>query len=294
MCTTPIHNFVANDIIVHNCGKSLTLEELKRDLVDCNPKEKFKILSFEFEMLATDQVARNISGRCELSTSEIYSANHEYLSDKNFNAVKKAAEIFKTYPIYFIDEVLSTDNISQQIQEFVKKELLEDKSEGLIVTIDHTLLTRGKVGQSEKELIDHLMVTLVRLKKYFASNGYKVSFVILSQLNRDIESMDRIANSSFHYPTKNDIFAASSVYYCSDVVIILHKPALLEGLGTHYGPPKKKFPKGLPVFTGDGVPLIYWHIIKSRFGTNKILTMLDDFKNSKVLEYSLLTEQSAN
>lgn len=127
----------------------------------------------------------------------------------------------------------------------------------------------------------------VHLKKSLTSAGHKVMFILLSQLNRDIEKQERVLNPLFHYPTKNDIFAASSVYYCSDVVIIVHKPAIIEGLGSFYGASKKGFPKGLPVFTEDSRALIYWHIIKSRFGNNQILVMVDDFVNSRVLEYSL-------
>jgi len=111
-------------------------------------------------------------------------------------------------------------------------------------------------------------------------------FILLSQLNRDIESQDRVANPAFHYPNKNDIFAASSVYYSSDVVIIFHKPAVIEGLGLFYGPARSGFPKGLPVFLEGERPMVYWHVIKSRFDVNQILTMVDDFSNSRILEYS--------
>lgn len=112
---------------------------------------------------------------------------------------------------------------------------------------------------------------------------------MLSQLNRNLETPERVNNPFMHYPTKNDMFGASSVYYCSDVVIISHKPSVISALGKEkfYGPPTKGYPKGLPIFHPQEKdrPMIYWHIIKERFGENKILAMVDDFKHSRVLEY---------
>jgi len=268
-------------------GKSITLEELKRDLIDFNPKEKFDILSFEFEMSAVDQITRNLSGKLSKSMSTIYSANKEFLSEDDFNNVKTASDSLKKYPIYYVDNSGTVSDIRATIDSFIEQRGKEiNKERGLIVTIDHILLTKGLWGEGEKQTIDSLMHMCIELKIFYASLGIKIMFILLSQLNRDIEKQERIVNCLFHYPTKNDIFAASSVYYCSDVVLVLHKPAIIEGLGTYYGPPKKGYPKGLPVFTEEGVPMIYWHIIKSRFGVNQILLMVDDFINSRVLEYN--------
>ncbi len=266
-------------------GKSITIEELKRDLIDCNKTQNFDILSFEFEMLAIDQITRNISGKTEKSVNELYSANKEYLDSETFEQAVKATEILTKYPIYYVDEIGTVNEIKSTILSFLD-EHNANKDRGLVVTIDHVLLTRGMSGQAEKEVVDQLMHTCVELKKSLTSAGYKIMFILLSQLNREIEKQERVLNPMFHFPTKNDIFAASSVYYCSDVVLILHKPAIIEGLGGYYGPPRKGYPKGLPIFTQNQEAFIYWHIIKSRFGSNQILIMLDDFVHSRVLEYS--------
>mgnify|MGYP001609923941 FL=1 len=237
-------------------------------------------------MLSTDQIARNISGKTEKSVAELYSANQEYLDKETFSKVEEITKELLSYPIYYVDEVGTVPEIKSTIYSFLN-EHNSNKDKGLIVTLDHSLLTKGLSGQSEKETVDQLMHLFVELKKTLTVEGYKVMFILLSQLNRDIEKQERVLNPMFHFPTKNDIFAASSVYYCSDVVLILHKPAIIEGLGGYYGPPRKGYPKGLPVFNEDSNAMIYWHIIKSRFGTNQILMMVDDFVHSRVLEYSL-------
>jgi hypothetical protein len=105
-------------------------------------------------------------------------------------------------------------------------------------------------------------------------------------LNRDIEDKERVTNKNLHYPNKNDIFAASSIYYCCDYVIIIHSPSIVVGMENYYGPATKKYPKGLPVYspTDPDIPLIYLHVIKNRFGKKSILVMEDH------LEYGILKE----
>lgn len=236
-------------------------------------------------MLATDQIARNLSGKTQKSVPSIFSANKEFLSEIDFEEIKKAGESLRKYPIYYVDEIGTVSDVERTIYEFLLNR--EEKERGIIITIDHLLLIKGQRGENEKEVVDDLMHKCVQLKKSLMAEGYKVMFILLSQLNRDIERQERVMNPMFHYPTKSDIFAASSIYYCSDVVIILHKPALIEGIGSYYGTAKSGFPNGLPIFTDDKRAMIYWHIIKSRFGNNQILSMVDDFANSRVLEYHL-------
>lgn len=267
-------------------GKSTILENIKRDLVTLNPDEHFDILSFEFEMRIEDQIARNISSVIGKSVKDIYSMN----TPLNGDDMSKVDEVLSGYlnsPVYYIDRVGSVDDIFETIGQFVSKR--EDKNRGLIITIDHVLLTKGKTGQAEKERVDDLMHRLVSLKQYFSSIGLKCIFIVLSQLNRDIETGDRVLNKALHYPTKNDIFAASSVYYSSDYVMITHKPAGINGIKDHYGPGEDGFPKGLPVYcpTDDSKHMIYWHVIKERFGQQVILPMVEDFASSRVNEYSL-------
>lgn len=267
-------------------GKSTILENLKRDFIDLNKDESFDILSFEFEMRIEDQIARNLSSKMGKSVKDLYSV-HNPVSDSEMFKIDELLSGYLSSPVFYVDRVGSVDEVFETIGEFVKKR--NDNSRGLIVTIDHVLLTKGKTGQGEKERIDDLMHRLVALKQYFSSIGLKCIFITLSQLNRDIETGDRVLNRALHYPTKNDIFAASSVYYCSDYVIITHKPAGINGIKEHYGPGEDGFPKGLPVHcpTDDDKAMIYWHVIKERFGQQVILPMVEDFASSRVNEYSL-------
>lgn len=269
-------------------GKSTILENLKRDFIVLNPDENFDILSFEFEMRIEDQLARNVSSKVDMSVKELYSAGGE-LSDEDFESVSKELDKISDAPIYYVDNVGTVKEIIETILYFANANKLEESNKGLIVTIDHLLLTKGKGTEKEKDKIDNLMQQLVAVKQYFSSRKIKCLFITLSQLNREIETGDRVLNKQLHYPTKNDIFAASSVYYCSDYVLITHKPEGINGISDWYGPARPSFPYGLPVYCPSDITkaMVYWHVIKERFGDNKILSMVEDFKNSKILEYDL-------
>lgn len=268
-------------------GKSLILEQWKRDFVDYNPHEKFEILSFEFEMLIEDQIARNVSGQLNMTTKDIYSGTHPLLTEE-YNKVVAASEKITKYPIWYVDDSGTVDQIKDTIIKFTQDRDLKKRECGLVVTIDHTLLTKGKQGEDERLKIVALYSMAIELKKAFAAEGMRIILLFLSQLNRDIESNDRVINSKLHYPTKNDLFASSASYYSSDYVLISHKPAGIRGI-EWYGPPLgKDWPSGLPIRNPQDNEqcMIYWHLIKNRGDIEAILLMVENFKYSKIEEFN--------
>lgn len=259
---------------------------IKRNLIELNQEEEFDILSFNMEMPQKDNSIRDISSLIEKTTEELYSLDNP-ISEEDFLKVDEALNKIKSYPVYIIDLVGTVDDIYQTIKDFVKTRKLSIRKRKLIITLDHTLLTKGRLGENEKQVVDELMKMFVSLRKELPSEGVDVIIFILSQLNRDIESKERVLNSALHYPTKNDIFAASSVYYSSDYVLVSHKPATISGITQYYGPSiGTRFPKGLPVFDPDDpdTAMVYWHLIKNRFGKTGIIPMIDRFKFAKLEE----------
>lgn len=270
-------------------GKSTICEQLKRDFVDYNKDQDFDILSFEFEMLGQDQVARNLSGKLDTSTKQLYSADVP-LSDSQFDRVKELSKEIAEYPIYYVDDIGSVEDIRDTIIGFIEEQQLMQRQRGLVVTVDHVLLTKGRMGEDEKITIDRLTHLCVQLRKYYSSRGMKIIFILLSQLNRNIETPERVLNPELHYPTKNDIFGASSLFYSSDYVLITHKPSVINGMGKYYGPAREGYKLGLPVYNPSNPKqaMIYWHLIKERFGEQKTLMMVDEFRKSSVGEYKPL------
>jgi len=239
-------------------------------------------------MLGQDIIAKSVSGKLKKSTKYLYSGEGNTITDEEFEKIEKILDEVNNYNSFYVDTVGTVEEVRDTILNFVNERDLINKKRGLVVTLDHVLLTKGKAGETEKKVVDSMYHMLVGLKKMLTARGLKVLFIILSQLNRSIESAERTQNPNLHYPAKNDIFGASSAYYSSDYVLITHKPVGVDGWSSQwYGPPRKGYPYGLPVWNPEkpGQAMIYWHLIKERFGRPKLLTMVENFKESKVEEY---------
>lgn len=267
-------------------GKSSWLSQFRRDIIRLNRDQKFEILSFELEMRMEDQLTRDLSAITGLGLKDIYSKDTP-ISDDDYDKICRSLNEMKSSPVYFIEEANSADVIIQTIIDFVKAKEIGGET-GLVITLDHSLLTKGRAGEDEKKRVDDLYHKLVALKKDAAAMGIKIIVVILSQLNRDIQSNDRVTNPKLHYPTQNDLFASSATYQCSDYVIILSRPATIVGIGLWYGPEIEGHKKGLPVYcpTDKSKTMLYLHIIKERFGLPKIIACVENFKQNEILEYA--------
>jgi replicative DNA helicase len=215
---------------ISGAGKSSFVNSLETDLFDCNPNEAFVVLSFNFEMLSSRQVGRKLSFRMRKTTSELYSGNidgeHGRLRDEDFNMAKKHAEQISKYPIYYVDSPGTVSEIQDTIKQFQETIAL---NKWLLVILDHTLLTRGKSGDKEREVLYELQKVFMEAKKIGIT-----TIIQVSQMNRDIETSERINNNRMHFPMRKDIFGSDSVFQASDYVVVLHRPELLGIL--EYGP----------------------------------------------------------
>jgi replicative DNA helicase len=251
---------------ISGSGKSSFLNSLETDLFALNPHEEFVVLSFNFEMLSSRQVGRKISSKMNKTTQQLYSGlSQEGLSDDDLIRVKAEASKFKDLPIYYIDLPGTVEEIHQTIIEFSQLEFV--KTKWLIILLDHTLLTKGRQGEREREILASLQYMFMEIKKFDRN-----TIIQLSQLNRDIESTERLNNPSMHFPTRKDIFGGESVFQASDYVVVIHRPELM--LLKMYGP------AGWPVAN-----LVYMHFLKNREGDLKVLTFKNLLKYNRLEEY---------
>jgi replicative DNA helicase len=180
---------------VSGSGKSSFLNMLESDLFQENPKANFVVLSFNFEMMGSKQVGRKLSNVLNKTTQQLYSGlTYDKLSNEDLERASAAVENIKKLPIYYVDIPGTVDDIRNTILEFSKLEFVKDK--WLIITLDHTLLTKGKSGEKEREILANLQYMFMEIKKF------KQNTVIqLSQMNREIENTDRLNNQSMHLIT---------------------------------------------------------------------------------------------
>lgn len=269
-------------------GKSITAELLKKNLIELNQTQKFDILSFSLEMPSVDELSRLVSNKLSLDRETLYSA-YNPISDDNMSNVKEALDEIAKSRVYIVEIPGTSKEIYDTIMDFFLTRNLIENDTGLIVTLDHTLLISGK-SDKEKSIIDEFYKMCVQLKKEIINMGGRLIIIPLSQLNREIENEKRVMNPKLHYPQKSDLFAASSAFYCSDYVLVIHKPALINGMADTYGPKiGTQYPRGLPVYNPNNPEeaMVYFHLIKNRFGAaNTILMMIDRFQFSRIEPYT--------
>jgi intein/homing endonuclease len=259
ICEAPIHNFIANNIVTHNSGKTAILNEMETGLFSLNPKENFAVLSFNFEMIARRLVGRKISKDLNITVKQMYNADLENKST-NITAQQydKAVEYSKTIkdaPVYYVDMPGTVKEIENTIEYFgVHYEPTREK--GLLVSLDHSILVKKFGEQNQLETLYELAGMFNSMKKKIKS-----SYVIISQLNRGIENTDRIQNKNLHYPQKSDVFGADALYQYSDVFMVTHRPEMLNLRA--YGPDDL-----------DVKDTIYWHYLKERFSNNDKINYL--------------------
>lgn len=254
--------------------KSSFVNTLETDLIDLNSDEEIVVLSFSFEMLSSRQIGRKLSYKMRKTTSELYSASDKgFISEQELEAVQREADKIKNYPIYYVDTPGNVQEISETIK-FFQSVIAKDK--WLVVILDHTLLIKGSSNSdSERSIIVELEKVLISAKKVG-----KTSILQISQMNRNIESPERLNNPSLHYPQRSDLSSSDAVFQASDYVIIIHRPEILGLLTYGYN--------NLP--TKD---MIYLHFVKNRDGESKILKFINDLKHNNLIEPEEVAENSA-
>ena len=233
-------------------------------------------------MLQMDTVIRSIAAKTKVSSAHIQSAEGNTVTDEEIDTYIKTAESLAEYPIYYVDESGTVADMRNTIVNFVLQRDLKEREVSLVITIDHITLTKGRDSDMEKKVIDELYKMLLDMKRLLMAQGIRCLFICLSQLNRDIQSVER-KKPAYHYPTSNDLFGASSIYQGSDYVLITHNPSTISGIQS-YGPPcGDKYPEGLPLYCNKtGRAMIYWHLIKNRFGKLAVMIMRENFLESKI------------
>jgi len=262
-------------------GKSAILNMIEDDFSnpDLNPFfiDKIGILAFKYEMGAADEVLRTLSGRAEKSFSHLLSSEinqeqsnlqkkpiYNTVDDFEYADLCSILDKLKNRPIEYIE---NSGNLEQLWYTCAKwKETNSNKK--LIVTIDHTLLSRKLSEKDDLELSANTAQVCIRLKKV-----YNAMVIPLMQMNGEIEKANRRDNQDLHFPVKTDIHCGNQVFWACDNFIIFHRPEILHI--DKYG--KKPFAlktKGL----------IHGAVIKTRNGRTDDIFFKEEFAKGNIIE----------
>ena len=256
-------NTIYTIVGISGSGKSSFVNTLESDLIDLNSNQDVVVLNFSFEMLSSRQVGRKLSSKLRQTTAQLYSSSSD-LDNTLLEEVEQTSQQIKSYPIYYVDTPGTVADIASTIDYFY-----ENKAKGkkFVIILDHTLLVEGQARETALQVISDLQKLFIRVKKL-----PDTTIIQLSQMNRNIESPERINNPSMHYPMRSDISSADTIFHASDYVICIHRPELLNIQS--YGPNR------LPVRDK-----VYLHILKNRdAGECSILEFDNDLKYNNLIE----------
>lgn len=248
---------------ISGSGKSSVANLIQTDLIDLNPNRDIVVLTFSLEMVGFRQIGRTLSNKLRRTTSDLYSS-HQDLDDDTYQKVINVSNQLKNYPIYFVDNPGSPEQVRQTILSFYDK-YVKDKNKYFVIIYDHTLLTK-RVGTTI-ETMSELQEVFIQIKKLPLT-----SIIQLSQMNRNIESPERINNSLAHYPMRSDLSSSDSIFQASDYVLVIHRPEILNihEYGPDHLPTKNK---------------VYIHILKNRdAGRPCILEFENDLMYNNLIE----------
>jgi len=253
-------------------GKTLFMEQLISDIIEHNPDQEFRILKFQMEMVDETNGVRKLS----LNTG----ADYNTLMSKGGKPVDKSI-FYKCVDYYeksverdFINVVYdacTTDEMCATIHYEMEKHKKEDGTyTNMLITIDHSALFRVGRGQKDKfEMLNALGEALTMMKK-----RYPVAFVVLSQLNRNIDNPDRSRDGEYgNYILDSDIYGSDALLQHADVVLGINKPSIRKI--RQYGPER---------YIINDEDLLVFHFLKSRNGTTRMSFFKLDRESMRIIE----------
>ncbi len=241
------------------------MEQLISDIIEENKDHKFRVLKFQFEMLDETNGIRKLS----LNTGYDYNSlmsKAEPLDDKIFNkcvqlyhGTKEKDIIDVIYDPCTVDVMCATIHHHMEAHSKMVKDKdgnMIKKYTNMLVTIDHSALFKVSKDQKDKfEMLYALGEALTYMKK-----KYPVAFLVLSQLNRNVDNPDRVRDGEYgNYVLDSDLFGADALLQHADVVLGINKPSIRKI--RQYGPEK--------YIIEDDETLVF-HFLKSRNGLTKM------------------------
>ena len=267
-------------------GKSMLSKRLRNDISLLNPD--VKQLCFGFEMEAREQIDRSIASDLKITLSNLYSVKSK-LTDDSYHTVKQHLTKLANNKVVYVENPDTPIVIANTVMDYWIKECAEKSNEVLIVEIDHVLLTKGKDGQTEKGKIDELFEVTNGLKQTIASNGGKILFIELSQMNRSIRNTSNNSMpQELREPDVEDLFGSSFIEQFSHYIMFQYIPLKLrlESYTMDVYPTYVKHRSKKKEWFDFRVPFVFHHIRKNRSGAvpDSPAIYLSDLKHFDIKE----------
>ena len=233
-------------------GKTLFMEQLVNDVIKMNPDQSFRVLKFQFEMLDETNGIRKLSMNVGSDYNTLMSK--EKPVDKSI--FQRCVQFYESTEKYDVVDVVydpcTVDEMCATIHAYMEKHKTKNGHTNTLVTIDHSALFKIGKGQKDKfEMLNSLGEALTEMKKKFP-----VAFLVLSQLNRNVETVERAKDGTYgNYILDSDLYGSDALLQHADVVLGINRP--FNRRIKFYGPEK---------YIINDPDLLVFHILKSRNG----------------------------
>ena len=255
-------------------GKTLIKDQLVRESFKLNPDEKFRVLEFQFEMLARTSAIREFSSVLGKSYKYLCSADGQLSNEDLATCYEHAKERVKI-PIDIVEEPITVNELKEVIVDYMNTHATKD-DEGkveytkTIVTLDHSLLLKKAPFEKDKfDTLYNLGEAITEIKR-----RYPIAFIILTQLNRGIDNPERNEDGKYgNYILESDIFGSDALLQHADTLIGINRPAKQKI--RFYGPDRY-------IIENDRVLVL--HFLKCRNGDNRMSFFKAEFERMRISE----------
>lgn len=252
-------------------GKTLFMEQLISDIIAENQDHTFRVLKFQFEMLDETNGIRKLSLNTGSDYNTLMSKGEPVDKDLYMRCVQYYDDSARNDVIDVVYDPCTVDEMCATIHYYMEAHKdQEGNYTNTLVTIDHSALFKVGKGQKDKfETLYALGEAMTYMKKH-----YPVAFLILSQLNRNIDNPERSKDGDYgNYVLDSDLFGADALLQHADVVLGINKPAIRKI--RFYGPEK---------FIISDEDTLAFHFLKSRNGTTRLSFFKLDRSTMRIIE----------
>ena len=253
-------------------GKTLIKDQIIRESFILNPNDDFRVLEFQFEMVGRTSAIREFSSVTGKTYKELCSAGSILQSEILNKCLLYAKERVKN-PVDIVSTPLTVNQIHEQIDMYMNLH----KGKKTIITLDHTMLVKRAPYQNNS------LDMLFELGEFFTQckRNYPCLFIVLSQLNRNIDNPDRAIDGKYgNYILESDIFGSDAMLQHADMLIGINRPAKQKI--RFYGPDR--------YIIEDDRTLVL-HFLKARNGDARMSFFKAKFEKMQIIEMNTPGQQ---
>jgi replicative DNA helicase len=243
---------------------------LARQVQRLNTTQDFNVLNFQFEMIGKNIATREFSAMTKLPLRYILSAQDKgmgALSTTDLAIIRDYANKQTERKEFVVDAPMTVEQMRSTVAQFYAA-----TRKPFLITLDHTLLVKQAASETSRTVtLQNLATMLVETK-----NKYPVSWIILTQLNREIDDAERQKPGQLsNYPGEADVYGSDFLLQCADVMIAYNRPAKYNL--SLYGPLKY-------IITPEYKNLLAAHVLKNRYGEPSIQWYMADYQTMNLYE----------